>query len=262
MGAGPVDLGRRLRGARPAARPRPAFHCRGRPRTGTTPGGGAATSTSGSAGLVVNPGGGRPMARRSVTGRTRSWGSSTGASTGAEPCVRSDVWFPNMMWGEEALRSPGWQWFRVWGRLEPGAAPGQVAAKLKAVFADFRLARSRPVSQGRATGEDRAVGEHSACRPFCSKRTLGVADALSMAPSRGFRGGFPGPPHRRLQRRQPDAGPRGRPSARDGAAPCHRRGPGPGSSSRCSRRAAFWPSASALSEPCSAPAWLRRSSTC
>ena len=43
-----------------------------------------------------------------------------------------------MMWGEEALRSPGWHWFRVWGRLEPGAAPRQVAAKLKAVFADFR----------------------------------------------------------------------------------------------------------------------------
>jgi predicted permease len=67
--------------------------------------------------------------------------------TGVEPGTMTDVWAPNMMWGEEALVSRGWSWFRIWGRLEPGVTADQARAVLQPVFTNFqreRVSRMRP----------------------------------------------------------------------------------------------------------------------
>ncbi len=43
--------------------------------------------------------------------------------TGVEPGIMTDVWIPTMMWDERAFTQPGWSWFRIWGRLQPGISP-------------------------------------------------------------------------------------------------------------------------------------------
>jgi predicted permease len=58
--------------------------------------------------------------------------------TGVEPGVMTDVWAPNMMWSDEALSSPAWSWFRVWGRLQPGVRAEQAQAQLQTTFTTFR----------------------------------------------------------------------------------------------------------------------------
>ncbi len=62
--------------------------------------------------------------------------------TGVEPGIRTDFWVPNMMWAPDALSSPNWSWFRVWGRLQPGATSDQARAILQTVFTNFRRERA------------------------------------------------------------------------------------------------------------------------
>ena len=54
--------------------------------------------------------------------------------TGTEPGFMTDVWAPNMMWSEEAISSPGWSWFRIWGRVQPGVTSGEARAVLQHRF--------------------------------------------------------------------------------------------------------------------------------
>jgi predicted permease len=58
--------------------------------------------------------------------------------TGVEPGIRTDVWAPMMMWDERAISDASTRWFRIWGRIEPGAAPEQAQAMLQTVFTSFR----------------------------------------------------------------------------------------------------------------------------
>ena len=61
---------------------------------------------------------------------------------GVEPGYMTDLWVPNMMWNQEALTQPGWSWFRVWGRLQPGVTTDQARAVLQTVFTNFRHERA------------------------------------------------------------------------------------------------------------------------
>src|SRR4029450_12166574 len=54
----------------------------------------------------------------------------------------TDIWAPNMMWDNTAISSPGWSWFRIWGRLQPGTPPDQARAVLQTVFTNFRRERA------------------------------------------------------------------------------------------------------------------------
>jgi putative ABC transport system permease protein len=70
--------------------------------------------------------------------------------SGLEPGVRTDVWLPTLMFTPEALESNGWQWMRIWGRLERGTSADQLRAMLQPVFtADLqdRVARFMPADE-------------------------------------------------------------------------------------------------------------------
>jgi putative ABC transport system permease protein len=62
--------------------------------------------------------------------------------TGVEPGIMTDLWAPNMMWNDEAIVTPGWSWFRIWGRLRPGATAEQARSTLQTVFTNFQRERS------------------------------------------------------------------------------------------------------------------------
>ncbi|MEX2264594.1 MAG: ABC transporter permease [Bryobacteraceae bacterium] len=62
--------------------------------------------------------------------------------TGVEPGIMTDLWAPNMMWDERAISEPGSTWFRIWGRLRPGATPEQARAVLQTVSTNFRRERA------------------------------------------------------------------------------------------------------------------------
>lgn len=62
--------------------------------------------------------------------------------TGVEPGVMTDIWAPNMMWGNSAISSTGFSWFRIWGRLQPGMTSDQARAVLQAVFTNFQRERA------------------------------------------------------------------------------------------------------------------------
>lgn len=68
--------------------------------------------------------------------------------TGAEPGFLTDVWAPNMMWDSGAISQPGWSWFRIWGRLQPGVTPKQARAVLQTVFTNFRRERASAAPAG------------------------------------------------------------------------------------------------------------------
>lgn len=78
---------------------------------------------------------------RDVIGKTFRMGSASytivGVApkgfTGTEPGEVSDVFVPSMM-NAEALKSPGWVWFRIWARPKPGFSPEQVRQPLQTVF--------------------------------------------------------------------------------------------------------------------------------
>ncbi len=58
--------------------------------------------------------------------------------TGVEPGIMTDVWAPNMMWGEGAIHDSGTRWFRIWGRMQPDVSQMQAQAVLQTVFTNFR----------------------------------------------------------------------------------------------------------------------------
>lgn len=57
--------------------------------------------------------------------------------TGVEPGVMTDLWAPNMMWDAHAISDAGTRWFRIWGRLQSGAAPDETRALLQTVVTRF-----------------------------------------------------------------------------------------------------------------------------
>ena len=58
--------------------------------------------------------------------------------TGVEPGIMTDIWVPTMMWDDRAISDPDTRWFRIWGRLQHGAAPEQTQAILQTVLTNFR----------------------------------------------------------------------------------------------------------------------------
>jgi predicted permease len=53
---------------------------------------------------------------------------------GIEPGKFVDIWLPAMMYNKPAFTTPGWNWFRILGRLAPGSTPVQVQARLQPAF--------------------------------------------------------------------------------------------------------------------------------
>ncbi|HMF79018.1 MAG TPA: ABC transporter permease, partial [Bryobacteraceae bacterium] len=53
---------------------------------------------------------------------------------GIEPGKFVDVWVPAMMYDKEAFTNPGWGWFRIAGRLAPGATREELQARLQPSF--------------------------------------------------------------------------------------------------------------------------------
>jgi predicted permease len=60
-----------------------------------------------------------------------------------EPGTETDMWVPITMGEREALTNPGWQWFRIWGRLAGDAPVGQLRDRLQAVFSNHRRERAK-----------------------------------------------------------------------------------------------------------------------
>jgi putative ABC transport system permease protein len=58
--------------------------------------------------------------------------------TGVEPGTMTDIWAPNMMWDDQAISDSGRRWFKIWGRMQPGAAPQRARAVLQTVLTNFR----------------------------------------------------------------------------------------------------------------------------
>jgi predicted permease len=67
-----------------------------------------------------------------------------------------------MMWDDSALGSPGWSWFRIWGRLQPGVTADQAQAVLQTVFTNFRRERA----SGMRADQPRASVERFIHTPF------------------------------------------------------------------------------------------------
>jgi putative ABC transport system permease protein len=57
--------------------------------------------------------------------------------TGAQPGMLTDIWAPNMMFNDEALRSATWNWLQVWGRLVPNTAADTVQPVIQTAVANF-----------------------------------------------------------------------------------------------------------------------------
>lgn len=58
--------------------------------------------------------------------------------TGVEPGIITDIWVPTMMWDDQAISDPGTRWFRIWGRVQRGAAPEQARMVLQTVLTTFQ----------------------------------------------------------------------------------------------------------------------------
>jgi predicted permease len=88
--------------------------------------------------------------------------------TGVEPGIRTDFWVPLTSTATpESLTDPGWHWFKVLGRLEPGHSAGEVRDVMQSVLSNFRkeeaAARWRP---GMPTeGRDRYLRAPMVLRP-------------------------------------------------------------------------------------------------
>ena len=67
--------------------------------------------------------------------------------TGVEPGFMTDAWVPNMMWHGDALANSGANWFRLWGRLEPGISAAQARELLQAMSLNFRRERQFPADE-------------------------------------------------------------------------------------------------------------------
>jgi predicted permease len=85
--------------------------------------------------------------------------------TGVEPGLLTDVWVPATTFQAEALVNPGQQWFRVWGRLAPGATPGDAKQPLQPVFTQFRRERAaRFPPDGRTAERARYINQELVLR--------------------------------------------------------------------------------------------------
>ncbi len=88
--------------------------------------------------------------------------------TGVEPGIRTDFWVPLTSTATpESLTDPGWHWFKVLGRLEPGHSAEEVRDVMQPVLTTFRrevvAARWRP---GMPTeGRDRYLAARMVVRP-------------------------------------------------------------------------------------------------
>jgi predicted permease len=60
---------------------------------------------------------------------------------GVEPGRFVDVWLPGTLFDAKALTDTGYHWFRILGRLAPGASSEQVQARLQPSFHEFQVAR-------------------------------------------------------------------------------------------------------------------------
>jgi predicted permease len=74
--------------------------------------------------------------------------------TGVEPGILTDIWVPATTYNSEALTlatGAGWQWFRIWGLLEPGVTGEEAVARVRPVFRRFREERvaGRPADSPR-----------------------------------------------------------------------------------------------------------------
>ena len=69
--------------------------------------------------------------------------------TGVEPGLMTDAWVPNMMWHADALANNRSNWFRLWGRLEPGVSTAQVRELLQATSVTFRREWQFPADEPR-----------------------------------------------------------------------------------------------------------------
>ena len=67
---------------------------------------------------------------------------------GIEPGKFVDIWMPAMMYSKAALNDLTWGWFRILGRLSPGATRSQVQARLAPIFDayDQELVRRFPMT--------------------------------------------------------------------------------------------------------------------
>lgn len=61
--------------------------------------------------------------------------------SGVEPGILTDVWVPATSYRAESFTQPGWQWFRIMGRLADGVDPQEVHGRLQPVFKQFRAER-------------------------------------------------------------------------------------------------------------------------
>ncbi len=59
--------------------------------------------------------------------------------SGVEPGRFVDVWLPGTLYERQALSEPGWHWFRILGRLAPGASAEQIQARLQPSFHHFQV---------------------------------------------------------------------------------------------------------------------------
>lgn len=86
--------------------------------------------------------------------------------TGVEPGMRTDLWLPAASYEAAAFTSPGWQWFRVMGRLREGVTREELQSRLQPVFRQFRAERvgRRPADTPRADNE-RYVNQPLAVQP-------------------------------------------------------------------------------------------------
>jgi predicted permease len=64
-------------------------------------------------------------------------GVAANGFTGVEPGIMTDVWAPTMMWDDHAIADSSTRWFRIWGRMQAGAAQDQARLVLQRVFTGF-----------------------------------------------------------------------------------------------------------------------------
>jgi hypothetical protein len=69
--------------------------------------------------------------------------------TGAQPGVLTDIWLPNMMFQQQSLTNPHWNWLQIWGRLSAGVqrAAVQPIAFAALVNVDDHIAGGKPQDQ-------------------------------------------------------------------------------------------------------------------
>lgn len=99
---------------------------------------------------------------------------------GIEPGKFVDIWLPAMMYSKASFTNPGWSWFRIVGRLSPGATRTQLQARLQPLL---------------TINEDQLVKTHPTMPPAIQKqfRELQLRVRPGSAGASAFRATFAGP---------------------------------------------------------------------